>query len=259
MTIYLTKGQRIEINLLKVLKMLFVAITFMFITMDVYSQKATPSPDVNNDSSDETSVMPIMSVITGLGNEKATLVSYFTHLPNPRTDRCKEHLPEDIIFITLSPVICGAETWNETEDYSKAKEEWLRQYLRLPNGIPSHDTFNRFFSATDPLAFEEAFISRIRAVSELTEGEVVSIGKTVRGSRDKGGKHAIHAVSARANANRLSPGQVKVNEKSNEIIAIPRLLDVPALKGCVVTIDAMGCERDIAEKTVQKKRIIYWR
>jgi hypothetical protein len=140
-------------------------------------------------------------------------MSYFTHLPDPRKDRCKEHLLEDIIFITIAAVICGAETWNEIEDYGKTKEEWLRPYLRLPGGIPSHDTFNRFFSALDPVAFEEAFISWIRAVSELTEGEVVSIdGKAVRGSRDKDGKHAIHVVSAWANVNQLSLGHVKVDE-----------------------------------------------
>ncbi|MDR1115273.1 MAG: ISAs1 family transposase [Tannerella sp.] len=197
----------------------------------------------------------IKKVLSSRGKkQKENPVSYFTHLPDPRIDRCKEHILEDIIFITLAAVICGAETWNETEDYGKAKEEWLRQYLRLPTGIPSHDMFNRFFSALDPLAIEEAFISWIRAVSELTEGEAVSMdGKADSGSRDKGGKHAIHVVSARANANQLSPGQVKADEKSNEITAIPKLLDVLALKGCIVTIDAMGCQRDIAEKIVSRE------
>jgi predicted transposase YbfD/YdcC len=181
-------------------------------------------------------------------------ISYFTELPDPRIDRCKEQLLEDIIFITIAAVICGAETWNEIEYYGKAKEEWLRQYLRLPGGIPSHDTIHRFFSAFEPLAFEAAFMLLwIRAVSALTEGKVVSIdGKTVRGSRDKGGKRAVHVVSAWTNANELSLGQVKVDVKLNEITVIPRLLDVLALKGCIVTIDAMGCQRDIAEKIVSK-------
>ena len=181
-------------------------------------------------------------------------LSYFSALPAPRIDRCKEHLMEDIIFITIASVICGAETWNEIESYGESKEDWLRSYLYLPNGIPSHDTFNRFFSALDPLAFEECFLSWIRAVCCLTEGEVVSIdGKSLCGSRDSNGKRAIHLVSAWASVNQLSLGQVKVDEKSNEITAIPKLLEVLALKGCIVTIDAMGCQRDIAENIISKE------
>jgi predicted transposase YbfD/YdcC len=179
---------------------------------------------------------------------------YFTELEDPRIDRCKEHLMEDIIFITIAAVICGAETWNEIEDYGTSKEEWLSQYLLLPGGIPSHDTFNRFFSALDPSSFEEAFLSWIRAVSSLTDGEVVSIdGKTLCGSRGSGGKQAVHIVSAWANVNQLSLGQVKVDDKSNEITAIPRLLEVLALKGCIVTIDAMGCQREIADTIIEKR------
>jgi len=161
---------------------------------------------------------------------------------------------EDIIFITIAAVICGAETWNAIEEYGKSKMEWLGKHLRLPNGIPSHDTFNRFFSLLNPAVFENAFLSWVRAISSLTDGEVVSIdGKTLRGSRDTDGKYAIHMVSAWANVNRLSLGQVKVNEKSNEITAIPQLLDVLVLKGCFVTIDAMGCQREIAEKIISQE------
>jgi predicted transposase YbfD/YdcC len=161
---------------------------------------------------------------------------------------------EDIIFITIAAVICGAETWNDIELYGNTKKEWLTKHLRLPNGIPSHDTFNRFFSLLDPAVFEDAFLSWVRAISSLTDGEVVSIdGKTIRGSRDTDSKYAIHMVSAWANVNRLSLGQVKVNEKSNEITAIPQLLDVLVLKGCFVTIDAMGCQREIAEKIISKE------
>jgi predicted transposase YbfD/YdcC len=160
---------------------------------------------------------------------------------------------EDIIFITIAAVICGAETWNDIEQYGKSKETWLMQYLRLPNGIPSHDTFNRFFSALDPDEFEQAFLSWIKDVSELTDGDVVSIdGKTVCGSRGVGSKRAVHIVSAWSKANQLSLGQVKVDEKSNEITAIPKLLEVLALKGCLVTIDAMGCQRDIAARIIEK-------
>jgi predicted transposase YbfD/YdcC len=174
-------------------------------------------------------------------------VNYFTDLTDPRVDRTKDHLMEDIIFITIAAVICGAETWNDIEQYGKSKQSWLSQYLRLPNGIPSHDTFNRFFSALDPDEFEGAFLSWIRDVSSLTEGEIVSIdGKTICGSRCSGSKRAVHIVSAWASVNQLSLGQVKVDDKSNEITAIPKLLKVLAIKGCMVTIDAMGCQREIA-------------
>jgi predicted transposase YbfD/YdcC len=182
-----------------------------------------------------------------------TPISYFTSLTDPRVDRSKEHLMEDIIFITISAVICGAETWNDIENYGKSKESWLKQYLQLPNGIPSHDTFNRFFSALDPEEFEQAFLSWIKAISELTDGDVISIdGKSVCGSRGGQSKRAVHIVSAWSKANQLSLGQVKVDEKSNEITAIHKLLNVLLLQGCLVTIDAMGCQRDIATKIVEK-------
>lgn len=182
-----------------------------------------------------------------------TAISYFTGLTDPRVERTKAHLLEDIIFLTIAAVICGAETWNDIEDYGKAKEPWLRQYLKLPNGIPCHDTFNRFFSALDPDEFERAFLSWIKDISELTDGDVVSIdGKTICGSRDGDSKRAIHIVSAWSKANQLSLGQIKVDEKSNEITAIPKLLEVLALHGCIVTIDAMGCQREIAAKIREK-------
>jgi predicted transposase YbfD/YdcC len=182
------------------------------------------------------------------------LLSYFTELTDPRVDRTKEHLMEDILFITIAAVICGAETWNDIENYGKSKETRLKQYLQLPNGIPSHDTFNRFFSALDPGEFEQAFLSWIKDISTLTRGDVVSIdGKSICGSRVKDSKRAVHIISAWSKANQLSLGQIKVNEKSNEITAIPKLLHVLALKGCLVTIDAMGCQRDIAAQIIEKE------
>jgi predicted transposase YbfD/YdcC len=181
-------------------------------------------------------------------------IDYFMQAKDPRVERRKEHLLEDIIFITIAAVICGAETWNDIEAYGKQKKEWLRCYLKLPNGIPSHDTFNRVFAAIDPLEFETSFLRWIKAVAELTHGEVVSIdGKTIRGSKKTGAKSAIHMVSAWANANQLALGQVKVDDKSNEITAIPKLLEVLALKGCIVTIDAMGCQTAIVDKIVNKQ------
>jgi len=182
-----------------------------------------------------------------------TPISYFTGLTDPRVERTKAHLMEDIIFITVAAVICGAETWNDIEHYGKSKESWLKQYLQLPNGIPSHDTFNRFFSALDPEEFEQAFLCWIKDISELTDGDVVSIdGKSICGSREGDSKRAVHIVSAWSRANQLSLGQVKVDEKSNEITAIPKLLNVLALKGCFVTIDAMGCQREIATQIIEK-------
>jgi predicted transposase YbfD/YdcC len=182
-----------------------------------------------------------------------TPISYFAELTDPRVDRSKEHLMEDIIFITIAAIICGAEPWNDIEHYGQSKESWLKQYLRLPNGIPSHDTFNRFFSALDPEEFEQAFLYWIKDISELTDGDVISIdGKTLCGSRDGNSKRAVHIISAWSRANQLSLGQVKVDEKSNEITAIPKLLNVLVLKGCLVTIDAMGCQREIAAQIIEK-------
>jgi predicted transposase YbfD/YdcC len=169
-------------------------------------------------------------------------------------DRTKAHLMEDIIFIIIAAVICGAETWNDIENYGKSKESRLKQYLQLPNGILTHDTFNRFFSALAPDEFKQAFLSWIKDISRLTDGDLVSIeGKTVCGSRYGNSKRAIHTVSAWSRANQLSLGQVKVDEKSNKITAISQLLNVLALKGCLVTIDAMGCQRDIAAQIIEKE------
>jgi predicted transposase YbfD/YdcC len=179
-------------------------------------------------------------------------VDYFSEILDPRIDRTKDHSLEDIIFITIASVICGAETWNDIENYGNSKKEWLQTFLKLPNGIPSHDTFNRVFSAIEPSQLEKCFANWVNAVCNLTDGEVVSIdGKTLRGSRHKGNKTIVHMVSAWAHVNHLSLGQIKVSEKSNEITAIPRLLEVLAIKGCIVTIDAMGCQTEIAEKIIE--------
>jgi predicted transposase YbfD/YdcC len=179
-------------------------------------------------------------------------ISHFSSLTDPRVDRTKEHLLEDIVFITIAAVICGCENWNDIESYGHSKQEWLSGFLRLPAGIPTHDTFNRVFAALDPQEFEDCFLAWVKSVAELTEGEVVSIdGKTIRGSRGKGAKSAIHMVSAWAGANNMVLGQVKTAEKSNEITAIPKLLSVLELKGCIVTIDAMGCQTAITKQITE--------
>ena len=180
-------------------------------------------------------------------------INYFSNLTDPRVERTKDHLLDDIIFIAIASVICGAESWNDMENYGKSKEPWLNGFLQLPNGIPSHDTFNRVFSTLDPEELETCFLDWVKSVAQITKGEVVSIdGKSIRGSKEKGSKSIVHMVSAWANANHMVLGQVKVDEKSNEITAIPKLLEVLVLEGCIVTIDAMGCQKEIAKKIIKK-------
>jgi predicted transposase YbfD/YdcC len=178
-------------------------------------------------------------------------LSYFSVIKDPRIDRTKAHLLEDIIVIAILSVLCGADTWNDMEGFGKAKEAWLRTFLKLPEGIPSHDTFNRVFSLLDPKQLQDCFIQWTSSVARLTEGEVISIdGKAICGSRDKNKKSIVHMVSAWAGVNNIVLAQVKVDDKSNEITAIPELLKLLVLKGCIVTIDAMGCQRDIAEAII---------
>lgn len=188
----------------------------------------------------------------------ATMQSHFGTIKDPRISS-REHKLIDIIIIAICAVICGANDWVGVETFGKAKEEWLRTFLDLPNGIPSHDTFGRVFRRLDPDQFEASFVSWIQALSKLTEGEIVAIdGKQLRRSHDRIlGKGAIHMVSAWATANHLVLGQRKVDEKSNEITAIPELLNVLVLKGCIVTIDAMGCQTKIAQTIIAKEADYY--
>lgn len=181
------------------------------------------------------------------------LVDFFTELEDPRREKCKKHLLSDLIAISICAVICGAETWEQIEEYAIVKEDWLRSFLILPNGIASHDTFNRLYSNLCPLKFEECFSSWVASLAKITEGEIIAIdGKTICGAKVNG-KSPIHMVSAWACENNLVLGQIKVNEKSNEITAIPNLLEVLALEGTIVTIDAMGCQTEIAKKIIENK------
>lgn len=182
--------------------------------------------------------------------------SFFDHfesLPDPRVERCKLHDLQEIIFMSICAVICGADDYVAIEQFAKGKEDWLRQFLKLENGIPSHDTFGRVFAALDSAAFADRFLSWVRSIAKLTEHEVVAIdGKTLRRSHQSDGS-PLHVVSAFASANGLVLGQQKVDDHSNEITAIPRLLELLALKGCIVTIDAMGTQRTIAEQIVDQE------
>ena len=161
----------------------------------------------------------------------------------------------DIITIAICSVICGADSWVHVAMFGKSKEDWFRSFLELPNGIPSHDTFGDVFSRLDPDRFQECFMGWSRSVAKLLPGEVVAIdGKTVRRSHDKrAGKQAIHLVSAWASANTLTLGQTATDEKSNEITAIPQLLEMLELSGCIVTIDAMGCQKVIAQGILERE------
>ena len=182
------------------------------------------------------------------------LFDHFASLPDPRIARHRWHNLSDILVIAVCAVLCGAESFPAIEDFGHEREEWLKQFLELPEGIPSHDTFTRIFRLLDPVQFQACFLSWMEAVAAATAGEVVAIdGKALRRSFDKGrAKRAIHMVSAWATANGVVLGQRKVDAKSNEITAIPELLALLALKGCIVTIDAMGCQRAIAQKIVEQ-------
>ncbi len=185
---------------------------------------------------------------------KITLTDHFAELTDPRIDRTKEHKLIDIVTIAICAVICGADTWVGIETYGQAKYKWLKQFLELPNGIPSHDTFSRVFARLDSQEFQSCFLNWVKSISQLIPGEVISIdGKTLRHSYDtESNKQAIHLVSAWASEQKLVLGQRKVDEKSNEITAIPELIKVLELSGCLVTIDAMGTQKDIAKLIIAK-------
>lgn len=171
-----------------------------------------------------------------------------------RINRKKLHQLEDIVFITIAAVISGANSWNEIELFGKHKKEWLSSFLSLPNGIPSHDTFNRFFATLDPQAFEQVFTNWMKSLVEKYPGDIIAIdGKTIRSSKGKGFHSATHIVSAFSSHNQLIMGQLQVDQKSNEITAIPKLLDALLLEGCIVTIDALGCQKEIAKKIRSSK------
>jgi predicted transposase YbfD/YdcC len=178
---------------------------------------------------------------------------HFSKVNDPRIERTKEHKLIDIIVIGICAVICGAEGWVDIENYGKSKKKWLKTFLELPNGIPSHDTFGRVFSLLDAQEFQAAFYSWVLAVNEITQGQIINVdGKCMLGSEDKAlGKRAIYMVSAWAEANHLVLGQRKVNEKSNEITAIPELLKILAISGCIVTIDAIGTQTNIAKTIIE--------
>ena len=190
--------------------------------------------------------------------DPASILEHCAALPDPRREHGKVHLLDEIVFMAICAVLCGADNWQEIAEYSESKIDWLKTFLTLPEGVPSHDTFRRVFCLLDPLAFQQCFYAWITALMQrrgLTpiaadppELRPIAIdGKAQRGSaRRTVGRSALHVVSAWAVENRLTLGQVATDAKSNEITAIPELLALLDLKGAVVTIDAMGCQKEIA-------------
>jgi predicted transposase YbfD/YdcC len=191
-------------------------------------------------------------------DQDSSLARHFGDLTDPRIERSRLHDLLDLIAISICAVVAGADTWDDIEDFGKAKNDWLKTFLTLPNGIPSHDTFRRLFERLDPDEFQKGFLSWIEALHEATERQVIAIdGKTLRRSFDRAkGQSALHMVHAWATANHLLLGQVAVDEKSNEITAIPKLLKILEIAGAIVTIDAMGCQKEIA-RTIRSRKADY--
>lgn len=184
-----------------------------------------------------------------------SLFDRFAALPDPRRDQTKRHLLVDILVLAVCATLAGAQGWQDIADFGLAKQAWLATFLELPNGIPSHDTIRRVFLLLKPAALESLFRDWLQSAVELSQGQLVNIdGKRLRGSKKQAdGKGALHLVSAWAGAQGVVLGQVKTEEKSNEITAIPELLGVLEVAGCIVTIDAMGCQKEIVEQIIEQE------
>ena len=180
--------------------------------------------------------------------ETHSLLHHFRQLSDPRIERGKCHRLHDILIISVCALLCGAEGFVDMEEFGQAQRDWLSQLLELPNGIPSHDTFGRVFAALDPAQFAEAFTLWTQSLRQTLAGEIVALdGKTLRRSGGTG-QSPVHLVSAWAAGNRLVLGQLRTAQKSNEITAVPELLRRLELTGCIVTLDAMGCQKTIARE-----------
>jgi predicted transposase YbfD/YdcC len=196
--------------------------------------------------------------MTMKADRELSLAHHFADLTDPRIDRSRLHELLDIVAIAICAVVAGADTWDDIEDFGKAKHDWLKTFLDLPNGIPCHDTYRRLFERLDPAEFQRGFLGWIEALHEASQRQVIAVdGKTLRRSFDRAkGKSALHMVHAWATANHLLLGQVAVDEKSNEITAIPKLLKMLEIAGAIVTIDAMGCQKEIA-RTIRGRKADY--
>lgn len=178
---------------------------------------------------------------------------YFGELDDPRLDRQKQHSLMDILFISVCAVICGAKSFVDMADFGRAKFEWFAERLKLENGIPSHDTFRRVYSLIDPQQFRDCFISWTKAISEAVEDIIAFDGKTLRQSFDSAtGMSAIHILNAWSSLNDFCVGQMKVDSKTNEITAMPKLLKMMDVRGSVITADALNCQKEIAETIIEQ-------
>lgn len=180
------------------------------------------------------------------------ILTIFRELPDPRVERTKVHRLEIIMFISLCAYLSGAESFYDMEDYAQARQEWLRKHIGMQS-VPSHDTFNRVFQAISPSHFGECLMELSRRLREQVSGDIVAFdGKTHRRTGSKG-SNALHMLNAWSVENRLVLGQLAVDEKSNEVTAVPQLMDMLDLKGCVVTADALNCQKTVAAKAIEKK------
>lgn len=184
-----------------------------------------------------------------------SLVKHFGDIEDPRVERTKKHQLTDILVIAILAIIAGAQGWEDIENYGISKQQWLEEFLALPNGIPSDDTFRRVFEFIEPEALNRCFLSWVKTLLTKMGGEIIPIdGKTIRGSYDRSnGKSALHVISAWASEQRLVLAQIKVEDKSNEITAIPALLELLDITGAIITIDAIGTQTEIAKQIIDKK------
>ena len=187
-------------------------------------------------------------------NRVSSLVDCFSVIEDPRIERTRVHSLSDILVLSVLAVIAGAEGWEDIEEFGKQKKSWLKKFLKLQGGIPSHDTISREFRMLKPGVFQEAFLSWIKELHQDLGLQTVAIdGKSLRRSHDRSSmKKMLHSVSAWSATNRLMLGQLAVDEKSNEITAVPKLLKFLDLKGAVVTMDAMGCQKEIADQIIEQ-------
>lgn len=182
---------------------------------------------------------------------KLSLIEHFKDLTDPRVERTKDHDLIDVLIIAVCCLLCAGESFNDMEDFGKAKHDWFKGFLKLRHGIPSHDTFNRVFQALDPQQFLECFLRWTQSLRQAVAQEIVALdGKALRRALNKS-QNPRYVVSAWAESNNLVLGQRKVEEKSNEITALPELLRVLELAGCIVTVDAMGCQKKIAKEIIE--------
>lgn len=187
--------------------------------------------------------------------EVSEVLGSFNDIEDPRKSRATRHIFQEMLFIALASMIAGAEGFVDMELFGKSKKEWLQSFLKLPQGIPSHDAFGDLFALLDPAEFNSAFVEWTQHLREYVSKEVIAVdGKSMRRSHDRSaGKKMVHTVSAWASENRLVLGQIATEEKSNEITAIPKLLRLLHLEGCVVTMDAMGTQKKIASQIIKQK------